>query len=101
MHHDSARASLIPAGTGPNQVVLQVLIIEGVTQRDDGQELADQLAAEAIAAGDPTGWFEQIYAEAAAGRTAVPWDRGVPSRYLTQWVQARAPHGAGRPMGLS
>ena len=72
------------------------LIIEDVTQRDEAEEFAGRLAAEAIAAGDPTGWFEQIYAAAAAGRTAVPWDRGVPSRYLTQWAHDRAAPSAGR-----
>ncbi len=54
------------------------------------------MAAESIAAGDPTGWFEQLYAAAAAGQTTVPWDRGAPSRYLTQWAAARALRGAGQ-----
>jgi SAM-dependent methyltransferase len=54
------------------------------------------MAAASIAAGDPTGWFEQVYAAAAAGQTTVPWDRGVPSRYLTQWAADRALDGAGQ-----
>src|SRR5260370_3867198 len=54
------------------------------------------MAAESIAAGDPTGWFEQLYAAAAAGQTAVPWDRGEPSRYLTQWAASRALRAAGQ-----
>jgi SAM-dependent methyltransferase len=62
----------------------------------DAQEAAGQLAARAIAAGDPTGWFEQLYAAAAAGQAMVPWDRGEPSRYLTQWAVDRALAGAGR-----
>jgi hypothetical protein len=57
-----------------------------VTQPGDAEEIAGQMAAQAIAAGDPTGWFEPLYAAAAAGQTAVPWDRGEPSRYLTQWT---------------
>ncbi len=32
-----------------------------------------QLAAEYLAKGDPTGWFEQIYREAEQGGTPVPW----------------------------
>jgi len=57
---------------------------------------AGRMAAESIAAGDPTGWFERVYAAAAAGQAAVPWDRGTPSRYLTQWAAARDLHGDGR-----
>lgn len=53
------------------------------------------MAAESIAAGDPTGWFERVYAAAAAGQTAVPWDQGTPSRFLTGWAATRALRGAG------
>jgi SAM-dependent methyltransferase len=34
---------------------------------------ARELAAEFVAKGDPTGWFEQLYREAAEGVSAVPW----------------------------
>lgn len=54
------------------------------------------MAAESIAAGDPTGWFERVYAAAAAGRAVVPWDRGAPGRYLTAWAADRRLRGAGR-----
>jgi SAM-dependent methyltransferase len=67
-----------------------------VTQHEDPEEIAGRMAAESIAAGDPTGWFERVYAAAAAGQTTVPWDRGGPSRYLTQWAASGAQHGAGR-----
>ena len=67
-----------------------------MTRREDPEQVAGRLAAESIAAGDPTGWFEQVYAAAAAGRTEVPWDRGAPSRYLTQWAAERAVRGQGR-----
>ncbi len=68
----------------------------GVAERTESEEVAARMAAAAIAAGDPTGWFEQLYAASAAGRMAVPWDRGEPSRYLTQWAQARRLQGSGR-----
>jgi SAM-dependent methyltransferase len=55
-----------------------------MTQSEEAEEIASRMAAESIAAGDPTGWFEQLYAAAAGGQLAVPWDRGAPSRYLTQ-----------------
>jgi SAM-dependent methyltransferase len=67
-----------------------------VTGPAGAEEAAGRLAAESIAAGDPTGWFERVYAAAAAGQAEVPWDRGTPSRYLTQWAAARGVAGAGR-----
>ena len=56
---------------------------------------ADRLSAAALKAGDPTGWFEQLYAQAAAGQAVVPWDRGEPNPLLVEWAAGRpAP---GRP----
>ena len=66
-----------------------------MTEPIDAEEIADRLAARAIADGDPTGWFEPLYAAAAAGEMTVPWDRGEPSRYLTQWALDRGLDGAG------
>lgn len=38
---------------------------------------ARELAAESLAAGDPTGWFEKLYKEQERGSNVVPWaDRG-------------------------
>ena len=34
---------------------------------------ARELAAEFLRRGDPTGWFEPLYQEAAAGKSIVPW----------------------------
>jgi SAM-dependent methyltransferase len=67
-----------------------------VIEPGDAEEIAGRLAEESIVAGDPTGWFERVYAAAEAGQTAVPWDRGVPSRYLTEWAAARALTGQGK-----
>lgn len=72
------------------------LTIEGMTEPNEAEEIADRMAARAIAAGDPMGWFEPLYAAAAAGQLAVPWDRGEPSRYLVQWAADRALNGAGQ-----
>lgn len=57
------------------------------------------LAAEAAAAGDATGWFETLYAEAQAGTAVVPWDDRQPNRHLIEWsgdAVARGIAGAGR-----
>lgn len=40
---------------------------------DVDRRYARQLAAESIARGDATGWFETLYAAADQGTTAVPW----------------------------
>jgi SAM-dependent methyltransferase len=56
----------------------------------EAEQNATRLAHESIAAGDPTGWFERLYAAAADGLTDVPWDRRAPSPLLVQWA---AEHG--------
>ncbi|MEU4620583.1 class I SAM-dependent methyltransferase [Actinoplanes sp. NPDC023801] len=43
---------------------------------------ARRIAAAALAAGDPTGWFETLYAGARAGTASVPWDVPEPSAHL-------------------
>ena len=55
----------------------------------DPEQHAASLAHAAIAAGDATGWFEQVYADAAAGKTSVPWDRGRANELLVQWASGR------------
>ena len=59
----------------------------------EAEQNATRLAHESIAAGDPTGWFERLYAAAAAGKTGVPWDRNAPSPLLVQWAAERGLHG--------
>lgn len=64
---------------------------------EDPEQFAGRLAEQSIAVGDPTGWFEQVYAAAEAGQTEVPWDRQAPSHFLVQWAQQRGLTGAGKP----
>lgn len=56
----------------------------------EAEQNAARLAHESIAADDPTGWFERLYAAAAAGKTGVPWDRHAPSPLLVQWAAERS-----------
>jgi SAM-dependent methyltransferase len=69
----------------------------GQAARDEqaDQETADviagRLARKSIAAGDPTGWFEPLYAAAMAGRVRVPWDRNAPSPLLAAWAADNLP----------
>lgn len=55
----------------------------------DPEQHAAGLAQAAIAAGDATGWFEQVYADAAAGKTSVPWDRGQANELLIRWASGQ------------
>jgi SAM-dependent methyltransferase len=62
----------------------------------DPDERAGHLASEALAAGDPTGWFDRLYAAAEAGQAVVPWDRGAPHYALVGWADAVRVDGPGR-----
>ncbi|MGZ3143883.1 class I SAM-dependent methyltransferase [Lentzea chajnantorensis] len=42
--------------------------------------------ARRLAAANPTGWFEDLYAEADAGTAAVPWDKNTPQPHLVEWA---------------
>jgi 2-polyprenyl-3-methyl-5-hydroxy-6-metoxy-1,4-benzoquinol methylase len=55
---------------------------------------ANRMSAQSYARGDPDGWFETLYAEAAQGRAIVPWDHDTPNPQLAEWL--RAGDGAGR-----
>lgn len=46
---------------------------------------ADQLAAQAYCAGEPTAWFDRLYAEGAAGTIDMPWSRTDPHPLLVSW----------------
>lgn len=56
---------------------------------EDPDEAARRLAAVSLAADDPTGWFEHLYAAAAHGDAVVPWDRGAPHPLLVDWAGDR------------
>jgi SAM-dependent methyltransferase len=51
---------------------------------------------ESYAAGDPTGWFDRLYAAAEDGAATVPWDRGSPHRLLAPWAESRGLDGDGK-----
>lgn len=60
------------------------------------EHAADRLAAESLAAGDPTGWFDRLYTEAARGDAVVPWDRDAPHSLLVDWTGRHRPAPGGR-----
>jgi len=57
---------------------------------------ADELAGEAIGRGEPTAWFDRLYAEGIAGDISVPWDRDDPNPQLAEWAEGVALDGTGR-----
>src|SRR6266511_742052 len=59
-------------------------------------EDTDRLSAPSLAAGDATGWFDALYAEAEAGAATVPWDRPEPTALLAEWARLTGLAGAGR-----
>jgi SAM-dependent methyltransferase len=62
----------------------------------DWDERADELSAEAIGSGEPTAWFDRLYAEGAAGDVSLPWDRTEPQVLLREWVERERVDGTGK-----
>lgn len=52
---------------------------------EQAREGIRRFAAESYAKGDPTGWFEQVYAAAEVGEAQVPWADLKPNPYLLSW----------------
>ena len=55
-----------------------------------------RLAARALADGDSTGWFDELYAAAAQGRVTMPWGRTEPHPLVHEWAERRRLRGDGR-----
>ena len=52
---------------------------------------AARLAADSLADGDPTGWFDRLYAAGRRGEVDMPWDRGRAHPLLEEWSRGRTP----------
>jgi hypothetical protein len=59
-------------------------------------DIARGLAAESVATGDPTGWFERLYSASARGDMVVPWHEDGPDPLLVRWTSTHGLTGAGR-----
>lgn len=87
---------LIPEPDGHEQTLDRIIpAILWHTSGGWGRQ-ADVLATKALAADDPTGWFERLYAAADAGEVPMPWDREGPREPLREWASARGLKGEGR-----
>jgi SAM-dependent methyltransferase len=67
----------------------------GIDEENARRRRARELAAQAAGAGDETGWFERLYAEAETGRAVVPWADGDPNPHLAEWAAAADERRAG------
>lgn len=65
-------------------------------EMQDWERHAEALAAEAIAAGQPTAWFDRVYAAGQRGDVSMPWDRDEPQPLLVRWARRQADGGNGR-----
>ena len=60
-------------------------------QRAMEEEEEARLASASLAAGDPTGWFDRLYAAGARGQVPVPWRRRQPHPLLAHWASGQHP----------
>ncbi|MGA9314644.1 MAG: hypothetical protein WBV77_08455, partial [Solirubrobacteraceae bacterium] len=65
-------------------------------QRALEEEEEARLASASLGAGDPTGWFNRLYAAGARGQVPVPWRRRQPHPLLARWASAQELSGAGQ-----
>jgi 2-polyprenyl-3-methyl-5-hydroxy-6-metoxy-1,4-benzoquinol methylase len=61
---------------------------------DERRIEARDLARQAIDRGEPTAWFEELYASADFNPERIPWADLAPNRHLIDWLEA---HPASRP----
>jgi pimeloyl-ACP methyl ester carboxylesterase/SAM-dependent methyltransferase len=61
----------------------------------DWEQQANRLASRSLAAGDATGWFDQLYSAGRAGAVQMPWSREHPHPLLQRWAREEAVDGAG------
>ncbi len=54
-------------------------------------ELADELGIAAVADGDPTRWYDELWSAGARGDVPLPWDRTTPHPFLAGWTDELGP----------
>jgi SAM-dependent methyltransferase len=63
---------------------------------NDAEARTREIVDAAAASGDPTAWFERLYADAAQGQAIVPWDWKIANPELVNWARAKQLVGHGR-----
>jgi SAM-dependent methyltransferase len=102
-----ATLTLVATGPGrrePSGITVSVLtvddhddVVAAILQHTSGgwDAQAGRLAAQFVASGNPTGWFDELYSAARHHEVAMPWDREAPQWMLAQWAENNAVVGAG------
>lgn len=62
----------------------------------DWEAAEDSFLVPSLAAGDATGWFDQLYTAAADGQVTMPWSRTEPQPLLVQWAHRAELRGTGQ-----
>lgn len=62
----------------------------------EARRKAGDLARESLAAGDPVGWFEKLYAQAGGDTGAISWADLTPNPNLVAWLDREKVEGKGR-----
>ena len=63
------------------------MVGEAVTEADpSGTSSQTSSGLAAVADGDPTRWYDELWSAAARGEVAMPWDRTEPHRLLSAWL---------------
>ena len=65
-----------------------------MTDDRDWDQLADELGVAAVADGQPTRWYDELWSAAARGEVSMPWDRTGPHDLLAAYAAER--DGTGR-----
>jgi SAM-dependent methyltransferase len=67
-----------------------------VSEDEAPEGLVPRFVRPHLRAGDPTGWFEPVYAAAGDDITEVPWVGLEPNRHLVAWLEREALRGTGQ-----
>jgi SAM-dependent methyltransferase len=60
-------------------------------------DLADELGIKAVADGEPTRWYDELWSAAGRGEVPLPWDHTDPNPVLAGWLpEWEAEHGDGQ-----
>jgi SAM-dependent methyltransferase len=52
----------------------------------DWDDLADELGTKAVADGEPTRWYDELWSAAGRGEVPLPWDHTDPHPVLAEWL---------------
>ncbi|MGO9110723.1 MAG: class I SAM-dependent methyltransferase [Thermoguttaceae bacterium] len=63
---------------------------------EQNRAIARELAQQHLAAGDPMGWFEALYAKADGKFSIIPWTDLAPNPNFVKWIDKQEMAGAGR-----